>query len=382
MNKPVTEKELIEKSTGERVTLEAVESNIVACTFTRHGLMIVCFLDLKNGFTVTGQSACADPKNFNEEIGQRLARADAVNKMWALMGYELKSRIVRDQKMVDEAPVKPGALFATYIGTKVINAIPMDRLAYNQLRGWKLPANENGADEGYLVEYTDRIENPPHVPGFRGYISWSPKDVFERAYRPVGVAAAQPQATSAEGTEEASNDDAEPFLIAYVSEDGKEVGIEHDTEADWGKVYMGHVVLRDRLNERIAQMDKCPAHPHKATGARPTLIVLDDAEETYKKEYADSLAVRKEETWVDRAKVELIQLTDRYDKLETFLRTEAFERLPTVDRKDLYVQVNAMEGYKHALAKRVARAELNNSMTAQRDAQQAQRQQFQNKAAE
>lgn len=42
-----------------------------------------------------------------------------------------------------------------YIGTKIINASPMTRLAYNQLRGWMLPANENGDDAGYLVEYVD-----------------------------------------------------------------------------------------------------------------------------------------------------------------------------------------------------------------------------------
>lgn len=71
----------------------------------------------------------------------------------------------------------------TYIGTKVITARPMTRQQYNDYRGWQLPANENGADEGYLVEYLDggQSNHPDHA----GYISWSPKDVFERAYRPV-----------------------------------------------------------------------------------------------------------------------------------------------------------------------------------------------------
>lgn len=70
-----------------------------------------------------------------------------------------------------------------YIGTKLINAKPMTRLAYNELRGWTLPADENGADEGYLVEYIDGGQ--ANHPGFAGYISWSPADVFDRAYRPV-----------------------------------------------------------------------------------------------------------------------------------------------------------------------------------------------------
>jgi len=56
-------------------------------------LLIFCVLVLKNGFTVTGESACASPENFNEEIGRKIARENAVSKMWPLMGYELKSRL-------------------------------------------------------------------------------------------------------------------------------------------------------------------------------------------------------------------------------------------------------------------------------------------------
>lgn len=68
-----------------------------------------------------------------------------------------------------------------YIGTKIISAKPMNRLEYNEYRGWPLPADENGADEGYLVEYTDG--GKPNHSGHDGYISWSPKEQFEGAYR-------------------------------------------------------------------------------------------------------------------------------------------------------------------------------------------------------
>lgn len=69
-----------------------------------------------------------------------------------------------------------------YIGTKLINAKPMTRQDYNDFRGWTLPADENGADEGYLVEYVDGGKgNTDH---YAGYVSWSPADVFDRAYRP------------------------------------------------------------------------------------------------------------------------------------------------------------------------------------------------------
>lgn len=69
----------------------------------------------------------------------------------------------------------------SYIGTKRIMAQPMNRKDYNDYRGWEVPADENPLDEGFLVEYPDggTANHPAHA----GYISWSPKDVFERAYR-------------------------------------------------------------------------------------------------------------------------------------------------------------------------------------------------------
>lgn len=68
-----------------------------------------------------------------------------------------------------------------YIGTKLINALPMTRAAYNDFRGWVLPSNENGADEGYLVEYLDGGQ--ANTDRYAGYVSWSPASVFDRAYR-------------------------------------------------------------------------------------------------------------------------------------------------------------------------------------------------------
>jgi len=71
-----------------------------------------------------------------------------------------------------------------YIGTKVINAKPMDRLAYNVFRGWKLPNDENGTDDGYLVEYLDG--GKPNTDSHEGYVSWSPKEQFDNAYKESG----------------------------------------------------------------------------------------------------------------------------------------------------------------------------------------------------
>lgn len=57
------------------------------------GLLTFCVLVLRNGFTVTGESACASPENFDAELGRKIARQNAVNKVWPLMGYALKERL-------------------------------------------------------------------------------------------------------------------------------------------------------------------------------------------------------------------------------------------------------------------------------------------------
>lgn len=57
------------------------------------GLQTFCVLVLRNGFTVTGENACASPENFDAEIGRRIARENAVQKIWPLMGYALKSSL-------------------------------------------------------------------------------------------------------------------------------------------------------------------------------------------------------------------------------------------------------------------------------------------------
>ena len=56
-------------------------------------LLTFYVLVLRNGFTVTGESACASPENFDAEVGRKIARQNAVNKVWPLMGYELRSKL-------------------------------------------------------------------------------------------------------------------------------------------------------------------------------------------------------------------------------------------------------------------------------------------------
>lgn len=84
------------QKTPNRVTLDHILSLIVAEEFIHPGCaphVTLCVLKLKNGFTVTGKSAPADPLNFNAELGQKIARDQAIAEIWALEGYVLRERI-------------------------------------------------------------------------------------------------------------------------------------------------------------------------------------------------------------------------------------------------------------------------------------------------
>ena len=101
--------------TAPRITPADIEANIVGEHYFLAGeatngpthssldLLTFCVLVLRNGFTVTGESACASPENFDAELGRKIARQNAVSKVWPLMGCELKSRITSGLS-VCEAP--------------------------------------------------------------------------------------------------------------------------------------------------------------------------------------------------------------------------------------------------------------------------------------
>lgn len=67
-----------------------------------------------------------------------------------------------------------------YFGTKVLTAVAMTLGEYNNQRGWIMPPDEDGTTEGYLVCYPNQ---KPNVEGYEGYVSWSPKEVFEQTYK-------------------------------------------------------------------------------------------------------------------------------------------------------------------------------------------------------
>lgn len=107
------EQEIVAKGlTAPRVTPADIEANIASTWYINGatgvvpdafqppvpvghplGLLTFCVLVLRNGFTVTGESACASPENFDAELGRKIARENAKQKCWPLMGYALKEQL-------------------------------------------------------------------------------------------------------------------------------------------------------------------------------------------------------------------------------------------------------------------------------------------------
>ena len=95
-NETEIEAEIIAKSlTAPRLTPDDIDAAIANAQYHvfPDSCLTVCCLTLTNGFTVTGESACVDPANFNEELGRKIAWDNARNKIWPLEGYLLKQRL-------------------------------------------------------------------------------------------------------------------------------------------------------------------------------------------------------------------------------------------------------------------------------------------------
>lgn len=109
-----TEAECAAGRTARRVSLDDIKANITCTAFitgdrlvayaeasgTSGGVLspslnvlTICLLVLRNGFTIIGKSAPADARNFDPELGQKLAYEDAVRQVWPLMGYALRDRL-------------------------------------------------------------------------------------------------------------------------------------------------------------------------------------------------------------------------------------------------------------------------------------------------
>lgn len=107
------------------ITKEGIEAKIAKQEF--HVIdgttLTICILTLQNGYSVRGESACVDPANFNREMGEQYAFADAFRKIWPLEGYLLKQRLYELGLMAGDVNVSFGnAITALKLGAKVSRA--------------------------------------------------------------------------------------------------------------------------------------------------------------------------------------------------------------------------------------------------------------------
>lgn len=102
MNKNTSTESMIQElgcTTAPRITPSDIDAAIKDTAFYVFPgtLLTVCCLTLQNGFNVTGESACASPANFNQQIGEKVAFDNARQKIWALEGYLLKQKLFEQE---------------------------------------------------------------------------------------------------------------------------------------------------------------------------------------------------------------------------------------------------------------------------------------------
>ena len=103
-----------------------------------------CVLILKNGFTVTGESACASPENFNAEIGQKIAYENARNKIWQLEGYLLKEKL-NHQIKIQEHFASQGVDVVKLQDSPIVSELPELEIKYSDAVKSTDPTNDNQA---------------------------------------------------------------------------------------------------------------------------------------------------------------------------------------------------------------------------------------------
>lgn len=96
MNEAEIEQEIQDKGlNAPRLTPDAIDDTIASEQYHvfEGTTLTVCCLTLKNGYTVTGESAAASPENFDREIGRKIAKQNARDKIWGLEGYLLRQKL-------------------------------------------------------------------------------------------------------------------------------------------------------------------------------------------------------------------------------------------------------------------------------------------------
>lgn len=116
--------------------LDKIIRNDDSCAQTPARLLTFCVLVLRNGFTVTGESACASPENFDAELGRKIARQNAVNKVWMLEGYLLKERLANNIEIAWQADVTQELIGSPVAVSRAVDRAAAVDLAAAGLRDW------------------------------------------------------------------------------------------------------------------------------------------------------------------------------------------------------------------------------------------------------
>ena len=90
------------RPTLNHLTIDQIKAKVVDAQYINEGVLTLAILTLENGYIVTGQSACADPMNFDLDLGKRLAFDDAVKKIWPLEGYLLRQKLYEEELEVEK----------------------------------------------------------------------------------------------------------------------------------------------------------------------------------------------------------------------------------------------------------------------------------------
>lgn len=152
-----------------KLTQEYLEELIVQheYNFVPNTSITICILFLQNGAKLIGKNYGAiNSNNQDWELAKELAYEDAFDQLWELEGYLLR------QRMFEQSQAKPPihADEMRYVEVKMVRAKPMTGDAFKKSKGLPTTPEIKTNDEGYQVTYED------------GYVSWSPKEVFEKAY--------------------------------------------------------------------------------------------------------------------------------------------------------------------------------------------------------
>jgi len=225
-----------------------------------------------------------------------------------------------------------------HIGTKLILALAMTRLEYNNYRGWELPENEThlANEAGSLVEYVDggKSNHPDH----KGYISWSPKEVFDNAYQDAnkGVSFGSAVMLAKLGYKVARKGWNGAGMFVYIVPANS-----YPAQTEMIKGIFGNdlVPYREYWALKTAQNDIAMWAPSGSDSLADDWVI------------ADSI---KPETFADRLKIEQSELCEKLAKLTAFISDEKFMGLSASDQLLLSHQSDYMLAYLGVLERRIS----------------------------